>query len=438
MAKAKKSAARFGVLRPDGTWVIEPRFAHAGVYNDERLPVSENGKLWGFTDATGELATPARYVFVFNFLSGAASVETAPQAWDVIDREGKPLALWRGVTRDGRIRASTGRSVSGHTKQFEPTPGPTSKWGMIDEHGSIIVEPSYDAMGDLMEGFACAFRGGQTVYFDRDGKVALGPFAASGRGFANGWARLRSGGQGWFFIDRTGATVLSTEYLEMEPFREDRAFFKPNDSGLYGVIDRTGQVLAQPTYSKMRPFANGLAAVSIGDPANWRSERWGFLDATGAEIIAPTFVRVTDFSDEVAGASVYPEGTSFTLHGLIDRSGAWRLEPTHAQIDHFVDGVAKFVHHAPTTSGRGKEGLLDPTGTIIADGYTYVDWGRGFPAAVNKGGRQATDGKITGGTWGFIDATGAEVIPCQFAALGSTFGAGFGFATVSLEGRSDQ
>jgi hypothetical protein len=415
--------------------VIEPRFAHAGVYHDERLPISDDGKSWAFADATGELAIPDRFSFAFNYLSGAASVERTVGVWDVIDREGTPLALWRGVTREGRIRASTGRSYRGPGFQFEPQRGPNTTWGLLDEQGNTVVEPTYHGIGDVIEGFCFAHHAdGTTVYLDRDGQVALGPFPGAGRGFSNGWARLKSEGR-WTFIDRTGAIVLEPEYLEMEPFREERALFKANDGGLYGFIDRAGQVVTRASYLEARSFAGGMAAVATGDPTDWRSKRWGFVDATGAEVIAPAFVRTTDFHGDnpIASAAVYPEGSSVTLHGIIDRRGAWILPPVHADIGQFTDGVAKFVHSAPTTSGRGKEGLLDATGKILADGYTFVDVERGFPAAVNKGGRHTTNGTVAGGAWGFIDASGAEIIPCRFTLLGSAFGAGYGFATVAVE-----
>src|SRR5262245_50822209 len=86
VAKGKKR--RFGVIRGDGGWVFEPKYANVGVYNQDRVPVSDDGEQWGFADETGKIAIPTKYGFAYNFVSGAASVQSG-HAFCSIDRSGK-------------------------------------------------------------------------------------------------------------------------------------------------------------------------------------------------------------------------------------------------------------------------------------------------------------------------------------------------------------
>jgi hypothetical protein len=440
MATAK---LRFGVIREDGSWVFEPRFAHIGPFDNDRVAISDDGDLWGYADATGKVVIEKRFAFAYNFVSGAASVlrEGKPQ-FSVIDRAGKPLKLWRDSAAEGRVRTSTGVS---NRWNWTPDNVGSTKWGFIDESGATIAEPEYVYASSFFDGVACV-RGDPTdynvAYLGRDGKIALGPFESNdGMYFHEGWARLRDRGtEHWFFIDRTGKVVLKTKYLDMRAFYEGFAVVQANKAAkkggdrLFGYIDKTGVEITKLAYAQAERFANGMASVANG------KEKWGFIDKTGNEVIKPKFVEVGDFTDgesPVAPAAIEGPSAFEKKWGLIDRTGAWIASPTYASITNFASGVARFVRpKGKRWLGSGDEGLLDTSGRVVAEGYARVEWNDEtprFPIAVNRGGTPGAELSIHGGTWGFLDATGKEVIPCRFAAAVKTFANdGFGYASVAM------
>jgi hypothetical protein len=435
MAKAKAKAL-YGVIRPDGSWVFEPRYAHAGTYNEERIPVSDDGKLWGFADASGEMVIPRQFRFAYNFVSGGASAETDPNEFVVIDRSGVPLALWRGHTKEGRAIACRGGMSSRTT--WQPS---TGTWGYLDETGAVVVDTDHLAAKDfaagrgavrLAEASYSAVKPGKWAYLDKDGNIAIGPFDAWDvriHGGERRWARINDGT--WYFVDTSGTVVLRTPFRDLDPFANGFSCVRSNDidarlqRNLCGYIDTTGTPITELCYVHAQPFAHGLAGVAV----HQIYPTWGFIDHTGARVIEPKFRAVHPFGGDVAAAAVtHPQYSSADVWGLIDRAGAWvGGEPTYIGITAFMHGVARF------TRRPGDVGLFDGTGKVIADGYAAIEIEHGPPFPANRGGKVNARGELKGGAWGFLAADGTTAVPFELASIASTFTADFRFATVARQ-----
>lgn len=189
-------------------------------------------------------------------------------------------------------------------------------------------------------------------------------------------ARLGANG----FIDKSGALVIPPLYFNASDFSEGLAAVV-TDKGTWSFIDREGKLVIQPNGTKWDaagPFHDGCARVRVG-------EKWGFIGKNGNWIVEPQFLAVADFSDGLAAVAVPRVEAG-------DRStGGW--------------------------------GYIDPTGKLVI-GHQFFsagDFSEGLAWAKRRGGREfRTD---TSGTkvvdWeefaGFIDKTGATVIPPQFA-----------------------
>lgn len=72
-----------------GTWVIEPRFDDAGVFEDGLAPVKLGGK-WGFINREGKCEIPYKYEFASSFNYGLARV-VLYEKYGFIDKTGKTI-----------------------------------------------------------------------------------------------------------------------------------------------------------------------------------------------------------------------------------------------------------------------------------------------------------------------------------------------------------
>jgi len=79
---------RYGYIRPDGSYLVEPVYEGAGCFWEGRAAVKSNGK-WGFIDTMGDTVVPFRYDKVASgFSEGLAAVQQGGQ-WGYIDRQGQ-------------------------------------------------------------------------------------------------------------------------------------------------------------------------------------------------------------------------------------------------------------------------------------------------------------------------------------------------------------
>lgn len=402
-----------------GTWRFEPKFEQLGWAGDGRMPYADGGR-WGFVDLDGNIVIEATYDFVHAFAGGVACVERAGQ-WQAIDRDGATAASWRSAPSEGRARTS---NLWPTRERFEPG-GPGVRFGYADEAGGAIVEPRYARAASFRRGRAACQRPdanglplGQWEYLDRDGNVVIGPFdAVDARSFGDDdLARVK--GTTWRFIALDGSVVLETGFTEVSPVREGLASVagpdKPSKWGglLRGFIDLSGKLVIERQFEAAAPFSDGLAVVTLHvGPA----PTCGYVDREGRIVIEPKFRKAHAFVGALAPACVPAPGAwSSDAWGLIDREGSWRVEPTFAAILPFTDGAARFRRT------DGTWGLLDLEGNVIADGYAELA-SVGYPCAANRGGRLKKNGEITGGKWGFLDANGRELVPCNHPAIGTGF-----------------
>lgn len=221
-------------------------------------------------------------------------------------------------------------------------------------------------------------------------------------------------------FDATGHALLSGPFAELRFFHEGLAAAVPARTGdaacawrhdpfrkpdLHGFVDRSGHFVIPPQFEQAYDFAaNGLAAVEVGG-------KWGFVDRQGRmaipaqyERIAPTDLRA-DFDQQHYGFDETGVVRVETRDGvqLIDAQGHavgsggwWSIGPFNAA------GVAWAIRAAGPRDLR--DGLIDTHGKVLLE-PTYraaEPFANGFAAV-------ARDGK-----WGFIDASGALVVPTRY------------------------
>ncbi|MDF2571039.1 MAG: hypothetical protein K0R55_2643 [Sporomusa sp.] len=169
-------------------------------------------------------------------------------------------------------------------------------------------------------------------------------------------------------------------------------------NGLSGFFDSLGKVVIPPTYQQVKYFSDGRAAFK-------RDNRWGFIDEEGAEVIKPSFDRIGLFSEGVALVSkeqysllidqrgqflrryeylfeekpflnCFVEGHAVVKingqYGLLDRSGAFALDPVFSAIGQVCNGFA-VVHpkEKPSYFWKSDGTRMDaPKGYTITGGFS--------------------------------------------------------------------
>ena len=227
------------------------------------------------------------------------------------------------------------------------------KWGYIDVHGTVKIEPQYAAADHFSEDLARVSVFGTTeadLVFDRtyDG-----------------------------FIDHTGSFVIPAQF---PPFYKDRndddsyAYSSFEDgvavvsdasssSGLRGLIDRTGELIAPMKYSYLgSTFNQGLCRFEI-DHEDGQSER-GYMDYRGDVVIRPkNFLYGSGFFEGRASITIRDEAGDRVA--VIDRKGKFIVAPgTYTAISDFDGGLCRVVLN-------GEVGLMDRDGDIVVQFGEY-------------------------------------------------------------------
>ena len=153
-------------------------------------------------------------------------------------------AAWCSATaycqsQEGDTRTPTTQRLSEQGSNSPPLLYPiihNGEWGYIDQSGSIVIKPQFDAA----------------------------------RGFSQGLAAVKAGwfSKKWGYIDTTGKYVIKRTFDEVRDFVEELACVQVD--GKWGYIDKSGKVAIEHRFGNAHDFSEGLAAVDIGG-------QWGYI-----------------------------------------------------------------------------------------------------------------------------------------------------------------
>ena len=162
------------------------------------------------------------------------------------------------------------------------------------------------------------------------------------------------------FIDKTGAFVIPLQFDRCYRYSEGLASVKVDDK--FGFIDKNGDFVISPQYEWVLPFAHGIAAVSI-------EGKCGYIDKSGIIVIPPTFEEIDAFSEGLAYVKTAAQ------EGYIDPAGVWALiiPPDYGGFP-FCDGLARADIFEEDELNEDEcteecnclcEGYIDKTGAIV-------------------------------------------------------------------------
>lgn len=265
----------WGFIDKTGRVVIEQQFEEVGDFSEELAGIQLGGE-WGFIDKTGRVVIEPSYDFVNGFSEGI-TVAAKGETVILLDKTGRTI-LSRNINDLELNIYENARFSEGLIEAYDNGKG---KYGFIDKTGEFVVKPEFNQAGPFVEGLArvtSIVDGEEKVGFiDRSGRFMIPPqfntdadFRRNSSDFSEGLAGLSEGlrptvtqEEKFFYIDRKGAIVLSTDFFYAGSFHDGMAVVYNAELNKWGFINKSGKVVIPLRYDLASDFSEGLACVAI-------------------------------------------------------------------------------------------------------------------------------------------------------------------------------
>lgn len=237
--------------------------------------VNDNGTIkYGYISITGEVIIEPKYTKARDFQSGYAAVYTRDKkgnyAWNFIDKAGQLLL------KNGYENVS---DFIGEYAIVYEYPNNTSKCGVINNKGNIIIPCQYYQINNISEGLVCYkdYAYGSFGYINLKNEIIIKPSFEYAFRFSEGLAFVKfnnvDSSSAFAFIDKNGEKVMnfpvvgSTLYYgenlydQYYIFSEGLCAVYDGVENKYGYINRDGDWIIEPLYRSAFAFKNGVAVV---------------------------------------------------------------------------------------------------------------------------------------------------------------------------------
>ncbi|WP_426423422.1 WG repeat-containing protein [Bradyrhizobium genosp. A] len=366
----------WGVIRPDGSWEIGPKFQQLGVFVDGTATAKIDDH-WGFIDSSGRFKIEPKYDGLQNFAAGASmTVARIGKLYGLIDRSGAWVvqpqyeAIWGGAIPKSRWIVTSEK-----------------KRGVLDENAQLVIAPTFD--------YIPRFCSDGRIIGSIDDKPHI--FSANGKPIEPPQGKLQAPVScDMPNVLRTGdeSIYVASDFTPITAQRFDRTggFFASlavaNVGGKIGLLKSDGSWAVQPSFDAISPGSpDGPVLARIG-------ARNGIIDpSNGAWITGQHFERICHIASGMAMAF---EGGR---RGVLDAHGSWLIQPRDGRI-----GIRMGDGLVPAQSG-------EHWGFVDAEGQTAIEARFDAPTFFDRGINWAS----TGGSWCPIDRRGQPIegLQCQ-------------------------
>lgn len=248
------------------------------------------------------------------------------------------------------------------------------KWGYIDIHGDVKIEPQWNQANRFIMDRAIIWLNYKPGMIDKNGNMVI-PF--------NTYDQLG-------IMDADISSLLNPKFLVGAKL-----------GGLWGFLDKDGFVKVPLQYQEVNNFLNGLAAVKVNG-------KYGFIDENGNLDIPAIYDGRGWFSENLCWVGKLTDGV--IKWGVINKEGEtvipFEYDNNGGDLNtliwfRFVNGMS------PWFKKGGGSGFLNTRGDLLfgLTGSQY-DWTYNFSEGLAP---VCQDSLI-----GFINENGMEVIPIQF------------------------
>jgi hypothetical protein len=221
-----------------------------------------------------------------------------------------------------------------------------TRYGYIDSHGKVVIQPIYHKAFNFSEGLARVNQGKATGYINTKGELVIPYRFSQTSDFSEGMAAVSlSVGGKYGFIDTSGKLVVPPRFDYVYPFSDGVAAVSVK--GKYGYIDKTGKIILPPQFTMAQPFSEGLAFIERNGvtfyinkkgekviqnvkaggtfsgglaPAS-RGQTYGFINTSGTFVIKSQYEWANSFSGDLAEVYISNPDSRNYVRGYINRSG---------------------------------------------------------------------------------------------------------------------
>ncbi len=303
----------YGYLEPSGEFAeyLHPDFSSASAFSQEGIArVRDQESDYFYINTSGTLAFPERildfgksfyepfvntFSFATDFKNGAAVV---------IDHD--PI-----LNKDHTLLISSkGKILYEFANKYCEDPLFSVAEAIPDENGNCIV--------GVISGEKTLFG----VISAQGGKVLIEPAYEELLPASEGIFAAKKDGY-WGYIDQNGAVTHDFAFEDALPFSGNAAPAKYQ--GKWGIVGKDGAWLIEPYFDDVSRggFCEGFLAFQ-------KDERWGFLREDATVLLGQTFASVTDFSQ---GAAFFTAENS--RWGIVNSEGEVIVEPSFAAVSRF-------------------------------------------------------------------------------------------------------
>lgn len=212
----------------------------------------------------------------------------------------------------------------------------------------------------------------------------------------------------WGYIDKSGAWVISPQYLSAKRFESNLGevvyYDEEEDNYKTKFIDRHNNTIFQLPERNYSVFSEGYLAYKEGD-------LFGFIDSTGKKVIPAQFYHCSAFRNQKAVVE-FRSGKA----GFINHAKQLFISPRYDTAFDFHGNFA-VVGKNDRSSGAMKYGVIDQYGNLLIP-FIY-DWITNFgdnKAFANNGG-VIDHTLIRNGKWFILDLEREKTIAIQDSTL---------------------
>lgn len=284
-----------------------------------------------------------------------------------------------------------------------------NKWGVIDNKGKIVIQPTYDEMITIPNNqqpvFICAYDvneqdgtyktkvlndKNEQLFSQYESVEAIDNYDGVNVWYEDNVLKVKSNGK-YGLINFKGEKLLDTIYDEINSLSGVKNSLVLKKDGNVGICNNYGHIIVDTIYKEVKPlgnnYENGYIIVNSDN-------KCGIIGTDKSVVMDPIYEEIkyigsNDFySIQIDGKShlverknktTYPVGydsieyicnenlivKSNNLYGIVDKTGVQKVAPDYEYLEYISDDhyIAK---------KNGKYGIIDSTGTQLVE-FKYVD-----------------------------------------------------------------
>ena len=312
-----------GLLKPDGTWKIEPIMDMVQGFYDERAIIctgktSGQESRCGAIDPDGNIAVPLNTYFLHYWINGFGRVRKNGKE-GFIDKSGNILG--------GRLFVEVKRNKAGDVERVLLEDG---NWVGLNRQGKIVTDPLENKIiASCPSGVKLVLKSGKIQVQDADNKPTIPLLFEHNYNelYCDRPSPINVAEKKWNFIALDGHLLSEEGFDNIGGFNSGYAAVMRDD--LWGIINAQGQFTVRPRYKRLTSHRSGIFRAESEHHINW-------INGEGEEQPEP----VHDSPDQRAtflkckgGGTIFPKIVRNTrLWGLADAEGKIVITPKYRAI----------------------------------------------------------------------------------------------------------